>query len=165
MPPRKTTAKKSGSKKTGTKKTIAKKTAKRTRKQPTMTRAHKAALARGRTESSSVRRYLEALEANRPKPGRPRTPQSVEGELRRIEQQLVDADPLGRLNLLQRRRDLRSAVEGQRQKADLGALERGFAKAAKAYGDRRGIVYATWREAGVPPSVLAKARISRGGAG
>ena len=32
---------------------------------------------------------------------------------------------------------------------------------ARGYSERKGIVYATWREAGVPPAVLAKAGISR----
>jgi hypothetical protein len=45
---------------------------------------------------------------------------------------------------------------------DLAAVEAGFVAAAKSYGERRGIAYEVWREAGVPPEVLQKAGISRG---
>ena len=44
---------------------------------------HKAALAAGRNEGRAVRRYLEALEAHKPKRGRKRTPESIEKRLRR----------------------------------------------------------------------------------
>ena len=40
----------------------------------TMTAQHKAALAEGRSEGRAVKSYLEALEKNRPRRGRKRTP-------------------------------------------------------------------------------------------
>ncbi len=42
-----------------------------------VTAEHKAAMAVGRNESRSVRLYLEALTANRPKRGRKRTAESI----------------------------------------------------------------------------------------
>src|ERR1700749_1980985 len=71
-----------------------------------MTPEHKAALAKGREEGLSVRRYLEALESSRPKRGRKRTPASIDRKLAAIEAQLETADPLTRLHLLQQKKDL-----------------------------------------------------------
>jgi hypothetical protein len=44
---------------------------------------------------------------------------------------------------------------------DLAGVEAEFVAAAKSYGARKGISYATWREAGVSSAVLKKAGISR----
>jgi hypothetical protein len=43
----------------------------------------------------------------------------------------------------------------------MSALEKEFIKVAKAYGERKGITYSTWRAAGVSATVLQKADISR----
>jgi len=45
---------------------------------------------------------------------------------------------------------------------DLSALEAGFARSAQAYGQSKGIAYATWRELGVSAEVLKRAGITRG---
>ena len=47
---------------------------------------------------------------------------------------------------------------------NIGELEDGFAKAAKAYGEAKGISYATWRSVGVPVELLKKAGITRSSA-
>jgi hypothetical protein len=57
---------------------------------------HKAALAEGRSQGRAVRRYLEALDAHKPKRGRKRTPDSIKKRLDRIETDLATADPLKR---------------------------------------------------------------------
>jgi uncharacterized protein YicC (UPF0701 family) len=128
-----------------------------------MTDAHKAALAEGREQGRAVRRYLEALQAHRPRRGRKRTPESIRRRLDAIEQRLPEADPLSRLTLVQERMNLRRELDAGQQKVDLGALEREFVSAARPYGERKGITYAAWREAGVDPSVLRQAGIRRGG--
>jgi hypothetical protein len=126
-----------------------------------MSAAHKQALALGRDEGRAVRRYLEALEAHRPKRGRKRTPETIEKRLKLIEHELPTADPLSRLQLVQERMNLRAELETKRAKVDLSGLERDFVKAAKGYSQRKGITYAAWREAGVDPAVLKKAGIGR----
>jgi hypothetical protein len=63
----------------------------------TMTAEHKRALAEGRAEGRAVRAYLEALDQNRPRRGRPRTPASIEKRLKAVESELADAAPLHRL--------------------------------------------------------------------
>ena len=80
-----------------------------------MSTGHKAALARGRAESASVRHYLEALETSKPKRGRKRTPASIDRRLAAIDSHLAGADALTRLHLLQEQKDLldeRSRVDG-----------------------------------------------------
>ena len=128
-----------------------------------MTQEHKDALAQGREQGRSVRRYLDALEAHRPKRGRKRTPESIQKRLDDIETRLEAADPLTRLQLRQERRDLQAELEAKSDGVDLAQLEEDFVRAAKAYGERKGISYATWREQGVDPAVLRRAGIRRGG--
>lgn len=132
-------------------------------KRSTMTDAHKEALAIGRAQGRAVRRYLEALERNRPKRGRKRTADSIRKQLTQIEGKIVAADPLQRLHLLQSRRDLTTGLEEESGPVDdIPALEKDFITAAHEYGERKHITYSTWREAGVPAAVLEKAGIRRG---
>lgn len=128
-----------------------------------MSDEHKAALASGRDQSRAVKRYLEALDANRPKRGRKRTRDSIQKQLDGIEAKLANADALSRLNLLQERSNLQTELAGGDEGVDLTALEEDFVKAAREYGERKGISYAVWREVGVDPAVLKKAGIGRAG--
>ncbi|MCU1448344.1 MAG: hypothetical protein JWP02_514 [Acidimicrobiales bacterium] len=126
-----------------------------------MSDSHKAALAEGREQGRAVRRYLEALEAHRPRRGRKRTPDSMEKRLATIEDKLPDADPLTRLQLVQERMDLQRQLAAADSTVDLQGLEDEFVKAAPDYSRRKGITYAAWREAGVDPAVLRRAGIRR----
>ena len=126
-----------------------------------MSTGHKAALAQGRAESASVRHYLEALETSKPKRGRKRTPASIDRRLAAIDTQLASADALSKLHLLQEQKDLADEKSRVNKVKDLSALEKQFIKVAKAYSERKGITYSTWRAAGVSAAVLAKAEIPR----
>jgi hypothetical protein len=126
-----------------------------------MSTGHKAALARGRAESASVRHYLEALETSKPKRGRKRTPASIDKRLAAIDTQIGNADALNKLHLLQEQKDLTDERQRVAKVKDLSALEKQFVKVAQAYGSRKGISYGTWRAAGVSASVLQAAGISR----
>ena len=126
-----------------------------------MSDEHKAALAEGRNQGRSVRRYLEALDAHKPKRGRKRTPESMQKRLDRIDTELVTADPLKRLQLIQERLDLKAELDAAGEKIDLSGLEKEFVDAAAAYSARKGISYAAWRELGVEAAVLKRAGISR----
>ncbi len=132
------------------------------KKRTTMSAEHKAALAQGRNEGRSVRLYLEALEAHKPKRGRKRTPESIAKRLDSISTALPDADPVSRLHLVQERLDLSAELAHLGAKIDLTELEADFVSAAKTYSERRGISYAAWRELGVEAAVLKKAGIGRG---
>ena len=133
------------------------------RKRSTMTSEHKEALAAGRASGLTVRRYLEALEENKPRRGRRPSSDSISRKLADIETQLSTADPLQRLHLLQERKDLQSRLTAAGgTEVDLKGLEDEFVKVAPDYGNRKGINYATWREAGVSAEVLRRPGISRG---
>ena len=84
-----------------------------------LTPQHKAALAQGRADGLAVRRYLEALEAHKPKRGRKRSPESIDKRLKKIEELLVDADPLQRLQLVQERMNLLEERSRGESKTDL----------------------------------------------
>lgn len=128
-----------------------------------MSETHKAALAEGRDQGRVVRKYLEALDAHRPKRGRKRTPESVQRRLATIETKLPDADPLTRLHLVQERMNLQSELSTTDNSIDLSELEDDFVVAAGAYGKRKGITYAAWRQLGVDAAVLRRAAIKRSG--
>jgi hypothetical protein len=126
-----------------------------------MTDEHKAALAAGRIESRVVKNYLDALESNRPKRGRRRTPDSIQKRLTEIDSSFADADPLTRLNLAQERIDLNQELDTMNAKVDVSTLETDFVNVARSYSDRRGISYAAWREIGVDAAVLKRAGLTR----
>lgn len=126
-----------------------------------MSLEHKQALAIGREESRAVRRYLEAIEAHKPKRGRKRTTEGIEARLRQIDDRLPTADPLSRVHLVQEKINLQNELASKEDAVDLNKLEEGFVAAAKGYGERKGISYAAWREAGVDANVLRRAGIPR----
>jgi hypothetical protein len=133
-------------------------------KKRSMSAQHKAALAEGRNLSRSISRYLDALEAHKPKRGRKRTPESVKKNLAAVQESIKTASGARRLELIQQRRSLEVELAGMSAGGpDLVGLEKDFVKAAKSYSQRKGITYGAWREFGVPAEVLRKAGISRGG--
>jgi hypothetical protein len=111
--------------------------------------------------AAAVRRYLEALDANKPRRGRKRTPDSIKKRLDAIESSLASAGALQRLALVQERLDLSDELEAMDAPNDLGPLEAGFVEVAKEYGSRKGISYTAWREMGVPAEVLKAAGIGQ----
>ena len=130
-----------------------------------MSDSHKAALAEGREQGRAVRRYLEAIEAHKPKRGRKRTQESMQKRLTAVEDRIASADPLTRLHLAQERMDLMRELSTSDNGVNLQELEDAFVASAEPYGRRKGITYGAWREAGVDPSVLRRAGIRRGGDG
>ncbi len=126
-----------------------------------LTDQHKAAMAAGRTEGRAVREYLDALRSNKPKRGRKRTPDSINVRLANIEEELMVADALDELRLVQERRNLIRELETMSARVDVSALEADFIKVAKSYSHRQGISYATWRDVGVEAAVLKSAGITR----
>jgi hypothetical protein len=128
-----------------------------------MSDSHKAAMERGRAEGRVVRDYLEALRSSKPKRGRKRTAESITARLAKIDDELTDASAIEELQLLQERRDLQAELDSMGSGVDLDELESAFVDVAKAYGERKGIAYATWRDVGVSAATLKRAGIGRGG--
>jgi hypothetical protein len=127
-----------------------------------MSQEHKEALAAGREQSRAVKRYLEALDAHKPRRGRKRTKESMQKQLEGIEAKLSGSDPLTRLNLLQERADLQAELNSEEIEVDISALEEDFVRVGRGYGERKGISYAVWREVGVDSAILKRAGITRG---
>ncbi len=128
-----------------------------------MTEEHKTALGVGRAQGRIVRAYLEALEANKPRRGRRRTPDSIRKRLATIDAEFGEANALQRLEFTQERLDLGAELEKLETAGttDLAALEAEFVTVAKDYADRKQISYAALREVGVPAEVLKQAGIGR----
>jgi len=130
-------------------------------KKSTMTDAHKLALAKGREEGRIVRRYLEGIEAAKPRRGRKRTPDSINKRLQAIDERLPEVDPLTRLHLVQEKQHLERELDAGDDGVDISALEKDFIKVAQSYGERKGITYSAWRAVGVSVPVLQQAKIPR----
>lgn len=126
-----------------------------------MSNDHKAALAEGRDQGRAVRAYLEALETNRPKRGRKRTPESIKKRLDRVTVELETASPLARLQLTQEKMDLTAELATDAPIVDIAAIEKEFVAAAGPYAQRKKISYQAFRSVGVSASVLRDAGISR----
>lgn len=125
-----------------------------------MTEEHKRALAEGRAQGRAVRAYLQALDAERSAPRTdPETLQRRVDEARAAAE--AEPDPAKRLELIQKRIDLEDQLSRSTDGPDLDALEADFIAAAAAYGERKGIGYAAWREAGVPAATLKAAGVKR----
>lgn len=126
-----------------------------------MTEEHKAALAKGRAEGRIVRDYLEGLRATKPKRGRKRTPDTIARRLDAIENELSSASPIDELLLIQERKNLEAERSAMSNSIDIDALEQDFIGVARSYSDSKAISYSSWRDVGVPASVLKAAGVSR----
>jgi hypothetical protein len=127
-----------------------------------MSASHKAALAEGRQTSAVVDRYLSALHIPKQR-GRKVSAASLQQRLTAAEDKLKHASGVARFTTAQDVRDLRArlaetAAAGGR---DIKSLEAGFVKVAKRFGEKRGIGYGAWRDAGVPAPVLKRAGVRR----
>ena len=126
-----------------------------------MSKAHKAALARGREQGRAVRDYLEALSMER-RPGRPVDADTLGARIQRLQEQ-IDEEPNAakRVELIQRRLDAELRLAALEERVDITELEDEFKASVADYSERKGISYSAWREAGVPAAVLRDAGIAR----
>jgi hypothetical protein len=159
-PAKKATRKAVATKSTARKRAPAKKrTAVKRAPAKKMTAQHKAALAAGRTEAQHVRAYLDALEANKPKRGRQRTPESIKKQLAAVKGDLRRATGMHKLELVARRIELENELAAKSARSDLSELRKNFVKYAGSYAKRKGIPKQAFREARVPAADIAAARI------
>ncbi len=152
MPPAKKTTRRAPAKKT------VKKTTKRVAKKK-LSPQHKAAMAAGRTEARHVSAYLEALDANKPRRGRQRTPESIRKQLTQVQSDLRGATAMRKLELVARRIELETELDAKTASSDLSALRKNFVKSAAKYASRKGIPKQAFREAGVPAADIRDAGI------
>ena len=116
-----------------------------------------------KAEVTAIREYLKALEQNAPRRGRKRTPDGIRHQLASVAAEMEGATVTRQLDMVQQRIDLETELEALEQAGsiDLSALEANFVDHAAAYGGRRGISYAAWREVGVSAATLKEAGIRR----
>jgi hypothetical protein len=126
-----------------------------------MSASHKSALARGRSESRAVALYLEALNSARGRPGRKRTPKSIDERLAAISRLFPASSQLQQLEFIQERMNLEAEKAKLGSRGDISGLEKEFVKCARDFADRRGITYSAFRAKAVPAAVLARAGIKR----
>lgn len=129
-----------------------------------MTAEHKERLAEGRRQAKQVRQYLLALEENKTRRGRKRTPESLEQRIEALNEQIETADdPLRRLQLIADRERAQAELDDMSAAAeiDLTETEEEFVEVAADYAERRSISYDAFRSVGVPAAVLRRAGIRR----
>ena len=87
-----------------------------------MTEAHKKALAKGREQGRAVREYLAALETER-KPGRKLSRDELQQKVKDAQGRVdAEADPLKRVELVQKRIDLDERLNATDSEPDLEAV-------------------------------------------
>jgi hypothetical protein len=154
MSPAKTTARKPAKK-------SVKKSTKRSATR-TLSASHKRALAAGRTMSATVDRYLAAV--NTPKRrGRKVSEAALRERLGAAQVRAKSAAGVDRVLAAQEVRDITARIAALTSAggADVKELEDAFVRIAKEFGDKRGIGYGAWRDAGVPAVVLKRAGVLR----
>lgn len=100
--------------------------------------------------AQAVREYVDALRSGRGASTPRTTIEATQRRLARIEHELLGAPPMRQLRLIQERRDLQERARALER-------ERAFVEVARTYSRRHGIDYETWREMGVPVTVLRRA--------
>lgn len=118
-----------------------------------MSEESKAKVQEGMAEARAIRAYLGLVQSDGFRNRGPRARSAVELE------KAIDAatDPVERLKL---RSQLRAAVDIEMNEAD---LVKNFVEHCAAFSEKWGIIYADWRDEGVPATVLKEAGISRAG--
>jgi hypothetical protein len=127
-----------------------------------MTQEHKDALAAGRAEARIVKSFLNAIDSSRTRQrGRRRPDATIRQRLEEVETELATARALRRLHLLQEKSDLEAELDSadETSSAEFEELRAKFIQVARAYGERKGITYKTWRQAGLDPQTLREAGI------
>jgi len=111
----------------------------------------------------AVRTYLEAIEAQRPRRGRRRTPESIQKRLTAIDADMKTVSVLKRLELTQERLNLQAELAAGDNTVDMDALRADFVAHAKTFGESRTppISYRAWRTVGVDAATLTEAGIAR----
>ena len=84
---------------------------------------------------------------------------SISRRLAKIEWELVDADPILKIRLIQERMNLKSELADKKSVQDQKKLEDQFVQIALKFSDQHQICYQAWREFGVEHQVLSRAGI------
>lgn len=124
---------------------------------------HKEAIARGKRESTIIRRYLDTLQENQPVDGRKKTSPSVlEKRINKIRKEIETTESsTSRLSLIQKMFNLEDELEKASKADQQPELEAEFINVAKSYSERKHISARAWEAVGVKKQVLREAGIIR----
>ncbi len=118
-------------------------------------------MAKGRANSRIVKEYLDALERNRPRRGRKRTPASIRKRLDTIAAEIEDASQLAKLDMIQEQMNLEAELDQLQASEDITDKRKAFVSVARDYSESKGISWPAWRKMGVPTEVLSEAGVPR----
>lgn len=118
-------------------------------------------MAKGRANSRIVKEYLDALQRNRPRRGRKRTPASIRKRLDAIAAEIDDASQLAKLDMIQEQLNLEAELDQLLASEDITDKRKAFVSVAKEYSESKGISWPAWRKMGVPAEVLREAGVPR----
>lgn len=128
-----------------------------------MSAAHKKALADGRRMSKTVDTYIRAIQTPNAR-GRKVSAAQIKSRLEEARQKVTTETGVNMLLAVQAVRDLdvklHTRTNGNSETARKQATA-AFIKIAAAFSKSRNISYASWRDIGVPASVLKQAGIAR----
>jgi hypothetical protein len=116
-----------------------------------------------RAEGKIIRDYLNALDARAELDGRrgPRiTPERIQGKIDSINEQLVHAKGVNKLQLVQAKLNLERQLGDLDSSEDLEDLEEQFTAVVARWAERKGISYSALRAVGVPAAVLRTAGVT-----
>ena len=112
----------------------------------------KSVLSESMEQSHAVRAYLSAWDT---KSARSRqSPDELRAAVSRIETKMVGVSSIRKLQLMQKRREIQTRIETFESAPDITDIESRFVVIVDAYSQQQGIDYETWREYGIPASVL-----------
>ncbi|MGO9876941.1 MAG: hypothetical protein ACLPVY_24460, partial [Acidimicrobiia bacterium] len=124
--------------------------------------SHQRARSEGRTMSATVDRYLAAVSTPKRR-GRKVSEAVLVERLDTARARAKTATGVERVLAAQEVRDLSDRISAlvSASGTDLKESENAFVRIAKDFGERRGIGYGAWRDAGVPAAVLKRAGVAR----
>lgn len=127
-------------------------------KKPAADAAAKEGRAQLLAERRAVRNYLVAVTAPVPTVSRESLADRHEKAAAAV---ATAADPVRKLEAIQRRLDIEAKLALHEDVPAVADAEPAFLEVAAAFGRRKGISYAAWREVGVPAATLKRAGITR----
>lgn len=128
-----------------------------------LTPEHLEALAVGRREAKIVDRYLRAIRPPKNRRGRPRTLETLQARLSRLEAEVDTVTPARALAITAQMRELTDEIKAMKAEHgthDIEKYETEFIAIAADFSKRRKITKAIWRDFGVAEEVLDKAGIA-----
>ena len=112
----------------------------------------KSVLSESMEQSHAVRAYLSAWDSQTSRSRQ--SPDEMRASVARLKDKIAEATPILKIQMIQKRRDIEIRLETFESVPDITDVGSRFVEVVKAYSEGKGIDYETWREYGIPASVL-----------